>query len=105
MKPTEWMVHATASNDTATASKAAATGKRHTLSSVHASYDTSTVSKNLTITVTIAGTSTTSIHVIHGADVIPLELRGDVNTAVSAALEAGGSSVDGYVTILGHTTG
>jgi hypothetical protein len=105
MKPTEWMVHDTASNDTATATKAAAADKRHTLSSVHASFDTSTVSKNLTITVTLDGTSTASVHVVHGADVIPLEIRGDINSAVSAALEAGGSSVDGFVTILGHTTG
>ena len=105
MMPTEWAVQATASNDVATATKAAAAGKRHTLAHVIASYDDSTVSRLLTITVTLDGTSTSITHFVHGADIVPLEIRGDINTAISAALPAGGSGVDGYVTVVGNTHG
>lgn len=105
MKPTEWIEKANATNDTATATKAASTTKRHTISVVSASFSTSTASALLTITVTLAGTSTTALHYIHGADVVPLEIIGDTNTLVSAALAAGGAGVVGRVNLIGHSDG
>jgi hypothetical protein len=103
MLSTEWAVNATANAATATATKSAAATKRHVISCVIVSYETAAAEGLLTITVTIGTTSTEIKHIVHGADVIPLEIRGDVNTAVSAALATGGSGVDGYVTIVGHT--
>lgn len=105
MIPTEWVESANATNDTATATKAAKTNGRHTISSVTASFDDSTASALLTITTTIDGTSTTVTHYVHGADVVVLEMRGDLNTAVSAALATGGASVVGRVNMVGQTTG
>lgn len=105
MRATEWRETANATNDTATATKSAKTTGRHTLSAVIASFSSSSSSALLTITVTLGGTSSTITHYVHGADVIPLEIQGDVNTSVAAALAAGGSGVVGRVNIIGHTDG
>ena len=106
MKPTEWRETDSDDNAASTATKAAAANKRHTLSVVIASYSTAATSGLLTITVTLNGTSSTITHYVHGADVIPLEIRGDENTAVSATLAASGTGgVVGRVNIVGHTTG
>lgn len=106
MKPNEWIESANADNSAATATKAAAANKRHTASVVIASYSSSSTSGLLTITYTIGGTSTTITHYVHGADVIPLELRGDINTLISASLAASGTGgVIGRVNLTGHSEG
>jgi hypothetical protein len=106
MKPTEWVASANADNSAATATKSAVADKRHTAAVVVASYSTASTSGLLTITYTIGATSTTVTHYVHGADVIPLELRGDINTLVSAGLAASGTGgVVGRVNLIGHTTG
>lgn len=106
MLPTEWRETANADNSAATATKTAAAGKRHTLAVVSASYSSSSTTGLLTITVTLNATSSTITHYVHGADVIPLEIRGDVNTSVAASLAASGTGgVVGRVNIIGHTTG
>lgn len=106
MKPTEWIESANADNSAATATKAAATNKRHTASVVIASYSVASTSGLLTITYTIGGTSTTVTHYVHGADVIPLECRGDINTLISASLAASGTGGQiGRVNLIGHTDG
>lgn len=105
MRPSEWVESANATADTATATKAAKTTGRHMVSTVAASFDDSTASALLTITVTIYGTSTTITHYVHGAEVVPLEIIGDVDTAVSAALATGGAGVVGRVNIIGNTVG
>ena len=101
--PNTWMVVANATNDVATATKAAEAGNRHILSSVVASYDDETVAGNLTVTVTIGGSAVALVYTLLGGQQLVLELRADENTAVSAALAAGGASVDGNVAIIGET--
>jgi hypothetical protein len=106
MKPTEWSVSDSDDNAESTASKAAKTTGRHTLSVVIASYSSSSTTGLLTINYTEAGTAKTITHYVHGADVIPLEIQGDTNTLVSGVLAASGTGgVTGKVTIVGHTTG
>lgn len=106
MKPTEWVETATATAATATATKSASTvGARHVVSSVAASFSDATKSATLTITVTIGGTAESIVHYVHGADVVPLELRGDKDTAITAALATGGAGIVGKVIMTGHTTG
>lgn len=106
MKPTEWRETDSDDNAASTATKAAVANKRHTISTVSASYSTASTTGLLTITVTLGGTSSTITHYVHGADVIPLEIRGDINTAVSASLAASGTGgVVGRVNMIGHTTG
>lgn len=99
-RPLDWTENASATNATATATHAAVADQRHVLTYVAASFDDSTAGALLTIK---KGSDTEIEHYIHGADVIPLELRGENNEAVSAELAAGGSGVTGYVGIIGYT--
>lgn len=106
MIPTDWVEVAEADNGTATATKAAKTDGRHTIANVSASFGSSSVSKLLTITCTVGGAAKTIKHVIHGADVLPLDLICDKDTSFAAALAASGTGGTlGYVTIVGHTDG
>lgn len=99
MLPNSWVETDLQTNAAATATHAADALNRHTLNYIIASYDTSSVSGLLTVTIG----STTFYYHIHGADVIPVELFGAKNEAISASLAAGGSGIDGSVTILGVT--
>ena len=106
MTPDTWVESDNADNDVATASHAAVAGKRHVATSVTASFSAASVVKLLTITCTIEGTSTTITHYVHNAEVIPLNLRGDVNTLISAALAASGAGgTVGRVNLTGYTIG
>ena len=105
MLPTSWVEAATATAGIATATKAAKTTGSHVLSCVIASYSDPTISGTLTITITVEGTAESLVHYVHGADVVPLELRGDTDTAVVAALASGGGAVVGKVIMVGSSEG
>lgn len=101
MRPNDWVEYATANAATATAARAAPTnGTRHIINYVVASYETSTTSGILTIK---KGTTAVLLHMVHGGDVLPLEMMGNTNEAVSAELASGGAGIDGYVSIHGLT--
>jgi hypothetical protein len=99
-RPDEWVATASATASTATASKSASTaGARHCITQVMASFSAASIAL-LTVK---KGTDTVFTQYVHSADVIPLELMGDVNEAVSAELASGGGGVVGVVTLLGYT--
>lgn len=103
MLPTEWIAKDSDDNALSTASKAAPTNNsRHVIAVVTASYSSSSTTGLLQVK---EGTTVIHEHYVHGADVIPLEYRAAVNTAVSAELAASGTGgVVGKVAVIGHTT-
>jgi hypothetical protein len=101
MRPNDWCEYTTANAATATATRAAETnGGRHIVNYVVVSFETSTDKGLLTVK---KGTTTQFVHMVHGADVVPIEMRGNPNEAVSAELASGGAGEDGYVSIHGFT--
>ena len=96
----EWATDVgTASNDVASTSKAAESGKAHVIRGVYASFDTADTVGLLTVS-----DGTTRIeHHIQGSQAVSCGLRAATNATVAASLAAGGSGVVGHVQILGLT--
>lgn len=104
MKENVWVGSDNADNAVATASRAAKADGYHVVDYVSASFSAASVIALLTITATIGGASVTVTYYVHTADQIPLGLKCDPNTAVSAALAASGTGgVIGRVNMVGHT--
>lgn len=103
LKQNEWAAVASATNATATATKAAEAGRRHTVTHLFAGYDGTTARTGL-LTVTGFG-GVTMTFVIRDAEPIsvgPLLLP--VNVAAVASLAAAGAAgVIGYVVMIGKT--
>ena len=96
----EWVTAVgTASNDVASTSKAAETGKAHAIRGVYASFDTADTVALLTIS---DGTNAIEHH-IQGSAVVPCDVRAGTNKTVAASLAAGGVGVVGHVQMVGLT--
>ncbi len=97
-----WVEYDTQNNDTATATKAAASGKQHIIYAVGASFASTIADKTLTIK---DGTTTIWQHTF--SDSLHREFPAGIaitpGAAVSAELEAAGSAVIGNVTLHGRT--
>lgn len=95
-----WSENATANNATATATHAAETDKNHKIGLVTASLSGTGNTATLTIS---EGSSTVVEMDVEGQVVVPFEseYKADKNTKVEASLTAGGSGVDGKVSIAG----
>ena len=92
-------------NAAVTVTHAAVAGRRHIITKVDASYSSSTVSAELTVS---QGATVIGRKYIHGAGAIDFGVDGlynpDANEAVSATLAAGGSGVTGDLTLQGFST-
>lgn len=95
----EWTERASATNATATATRAADPNHRHIIDFIYVSFSAAAAAL-LTVK---KGTDIVLEHYVHNADVLALGLRGDVNEAVSAELAAGGAAVVGKCNIIGRT--
>jgi hypothetical protein len=104
--PEGWGVPASGNNALATATKAAATGRRHILTGVVAGFGTGTVVGRPLCTVKVGATTVFQgpVEVTSPLVVSLPNIPGAENEAVSAELAASGTaSVLGYVTLLGRT--
>lgn len=100
-RPADWTENDSQDNALATATRAAETHSRHVIMFAVVSYGTASTSGLLQVK---QGSTVVAEHYIHGADVIPLELYGDVNQAVSAELAASGTGgVLGKVALVGYS--
>lgn len=97
-----WVEYDAQNNATATATKAAATGKQHIVYSVHGSFASAIANKTLTIK---DGTTTIWQHTFSNSLSVefPAGIAITPGAAVSAELEAAGSAVIGNVTLHGRT--
>lgn len=98
----DWSETATATNATATATHAAESGHNHLISLVSASF---TGSGNTAELVIRDGSAVIYRADVHDDMVIPFTepYKAGKGNKVEAELGAGGSSVDGHVSILGRT--
>ena len=96
----EWVTAVgTASNDVASTSKSAESGKAHVIRAVFASFDTAD-----TVGLLIISDGTNGIeHHVQGSAAVPCNLRAATNQTVAASLAAGGAGVVGHVQIVGST--
>ena len=85
----------------ATATKAAETGARNVITSIHAGY--SNAAQTGTITITIGGVAVAVFDVVGQAHLLGLDIAGGVAEAVVVELSAGGGGVDGSVLLNGYT--
>lgn len=98
-----WIEKGSADNATATATKAAAAGKRHYITSVSGSFTAAAAGKVLTLK---DGTTVLGEWAVHNQfdQAFPLPIRATLGNAVSAELAASGTAgVLGKVTITGFT--
>lgn len=100
MPANSWIEYATDTNDVATATKAAASGVQHVIRSVSGGYSDLTATGTVTVK---DGTTTIGVFAINGSGhfTLPEGVSITRGNLVSAAISAGGASVDGYVVLTG----
>lgn len=97
-----WSESGTATNATATATRAATTGERHALHTIIVDYDDSAADRD--VIVKFGGTEQFRYHVSDKRILtLPIPLQAGTGEAVSVEAATGGSGIEGRVTIIGIT--